>query len=105
MISISNILAKNKSSINMKIQKPKKYAVFVHNDDSTPMDFVIHILSCHFYKDHDEAMLIMLQSHHNSKALVGVYSKELAEQKIYETMLLAKSSKFSFLITLEEYFA
>ena len=77
--------------------------MFFHNDDFTPMDFVVHVLEKYFQKDTDESMTIMLKVHHEGKAIIGLYSKEVAEQKVFETMQSAELNGYPLLATSEEY--
>ena len=50
---------------------PKKYKVIFHNDDYTPMDFVIEILQTFFTMSHDRATQVMLHVHtRGTRALV-----------------------------------
>ena len=45
------------------LQEPKKYKVFLLNDDFSTMDFVIDVLVRVFRKSVDEASTIMLNIH------------------------------------------
>ncbi|MCX6128455.1 MAG: ATP-dependent Clp protease adapter ClpS [Proteobacteria bacterium] len=63
-------------------QKPPLYAVFLLNDDYTPMEFVIHVLEKHFHKDHASATDLMLKVHNEGRALCGIYPFEIAETKL-----------------------
>ncbi len=74
----------------VKTVKPKLYHVVFLNDDFTPMDFVTEILQQIFDRTRPEAISITLEVHHNNKGIAGTYTYELAEQKIYEAMDLAK---------------
>ena len=40
------------------------FEVRILNDDETPMDFVVQVLAEVFKLDHEDAMRIMLQTHH-----------------------------------------
>lgn len=52
-----------KEKTNIKIKEPKKYKVIMHNDDFTPMDFVIYILIDIFNKNENDAYKIMMTVH------------------------------------------
>ncbi len=67
--------------VMQKFENPKKYNVIFHNDDYTPMEFVIAILSDVFNKDEAEAIRITLEVHEKGKAIVDQYSKEIAKTK------------------------
>lgn len=87
---------------NIKIKEPKKYKVVMHNDDFTPMDFVIYILVDIFNKKEDEAYKIMMTVHKGGKAVVGVYSYDIARTKAEIAMDAAREEGFPFKITVEE---
>ena len=42
-----------------RIREPKRYQVIMHNDDYTPMDFVVDILMSIFHKNEAEANILM----------------------------------------------
>ena len=67
---------KEKTRIN--IREPKRYRVIMHNDDFTPMEFVVEILIDIFHKDLLEAERLMLMVHENGRAAVGSYSYDIA---------------------------
>ena len=50
-------------SDDLDLQEPKKYNVFLLNDDFSTMDFVIDVLVRVFRKSVDEASIIMLNIH------------------------------------------
>ena len=82
-----------------KIQPPKKYAVILHNDDYTPMEFVVWILMEFFHKTEEEANSIMLEVHKKGKGVAGIYDHQIAEQKISEVAESAKEHNFPLQVT------
>ena len=86
---------------NLEIAKPPMYKVILHNDDYTPMDFVIDILVKIFHKSLDEAEDIMWQVHTKGKAVCGVYVKEIATTKVHQVKTSAKANGFPLLATIE----
>lgn len=66
------------------IKYPNRYNVIIHNDDVTPMDFVVQLLVEVFDKDLDDARDVMLTVHHEGAGVAGTYNHEMAEQKLYE---------------------
>lgn len=76
-----------------KLKVPSLYKVVILNDDYTPMDFVIQVLMEIFGKGASEAHQLCMDVHEKGKGLAGVYSKEVAEQKVYECNTVAKSYK------------
>ena len=86
---------------DIKIQKPKKYKVIFHNDDYTPMDFVMIILMKIFRKSPEEAVDITMSVHNKGKGIAGVYSKEISETKSEKVNLTAQQSGYPLLTTIE----
>ncbi len=70
---------------------PKLWKVLLLNDDYTPMEFVVDVLTQVFRKSEEEAVAIMLQVHHAGVGLAGVYTFEIAETKIMQTEDMARS--------------
>ena len=58
------------------------YRVIIHNDDVTPMDFVIHILERIFFVDNQAALMIMYTAHFNGTAYVQTLPKSEAQARI-----------------------
>lgn len=88
--------------IDIKIKKPKKYKVVMHNDDFTTMEFVIFILTDIFNKNESEANKIMLDVHEKGKGVAGIYPYDIAYSKVNKAMSLAKGEGFPFKLTVEE---
>ena len=91
---------KEKTRIN--IREPKRYRVIMHNDDFTPMEFVVEILMDIFHKDLLEAERLMLMVHENGRAAVGSYSYDIAVTKVQAASGRAKEEGFPFRMTVEE---
>ncbi len=68
--------------IEDKVKEPSKYHVFLLNDDYTPMDFVVEVLSKFFNKNIEQATDIMLTVHHEGKGLCGTFTADIAETKV-----------------------
>lgn len=64
-----------------KLQRPPMFKVLLMNDDYTPMDFVVMVLESVFNKDHTDALEIMMQVHNKGTAVVGIYTRDVAETK------------------------
>lgn len=76
--------------VKVKINKPPLYNVIFHNDDYTPMEFVIHVLLDVFNKNETQAVELTLEIHESGKSVVGQYIKEIAESKQKQVHDLAK---------------
>jgi len=85
-----------------KIAYPKKYKVFLLNDDYTSMDFVVDILIGIFHKSYEEAEKVMLDIHKKERGLCGVYTYEIAETKVMQVLKRAKESGFPLKAIMEE---
>ena len=78
---------------------PRKFKVIYHNDDFTPMEFVSWSLMAFFNKSEPEANSITLEVHKLGAAVAGIYDYQIAEQKVYEVMELAKENDYPLKIT------
>jgi ATP-dependent Clp protease adaptor protein ClpS len=58
------------------------YRVIIHNDDVTPMDFVVQILKTIFYLSNPKAAEIMITAHYYGTAYVQTLPKSEAERRI-----------------------
>lgn len=83
------------------VQRPRQYKVLLHNDDFTPMEFVVLILSEIFHKNKDEAVHIMLTVHKKGKAVCGHFPKAVAEAKVAKVMSLAKQQGHPLMCSME----
>lgn len=82
-----------------KYREPRKFVVIMHNDDETTFDFVIMVLINTFHKTEAEAENLALAIHNQGKAVVGVYSLDIAKSKIGQVTVLAKEKGFPLLLT------
>jgi ATP-dependent Clp protease adaptor protein ClpS len=84
------------------LKHPKKYKVFILNDNYTSMNFVVDILMSIFHKSYQEAENIMLEVHKKDKGRCGVYTHEIAETKVMQVIKKAKDNNFPLKATMEE---
>jgi len=94
-------VAEPKAKAKPKLERPRLFKVVLHNDDYTPMEFVVLILKEIFNKSDADATAIMLHAHTHGFAVAGVYIFEIAETKVQQTMALASKASFPLLCTLE----
>ncbi len=87
---------------DIDLQEPKKYKVFLLNDDFSTMDFVIDVLVRVFRKTVDEASIIMLNIHNNGKDLCGIYTYEIATTKVAQVKSMAREKGFPLKAMMEE---
>jgi ATP-dependent Clp protease adaptor protein ClpS len=77
-----------------KLKEPEMYRVVLINDDYTTMDFVVNILELVFHKSQTEAEAIMLDVHNKGRAVVGVYTEDIARTKTSQVHNLAAINQF-----------
>ncbi|MDQ2692839.1 MAG: ATP-dependent Clp protease adaptor ClpS [Chloroflexota bacterium] len=58
------------------------YRVLIHNDDVTPMDFVVHVLKTIFHLSNPKAYEVMLIAHVTGLAYVQTLPRSEAEKRI-----------------------
>ena len=77
-----------------KIKRPQLYNIVFLNDDFTPMDFVVKVLEEIFLRTREESLAVMLEVHHLGRGIAGTYSREIAEEKLADTLNVAKINEF-----------
>lgn len=85
-----------------KTQKPPLYKVLLLNDDYTPMEFVVHVLERFFSINHQQAIEIMMTVHKKGLAVVGVFTRDIAETKVTQVMDLARKHEHPLQCTMEK---
>lgn len=85
-----------------RVKKPDMYCVVLHNDDYTPMEFVVEVLTQIFHLSSREATKIMMQVHKDGSGRVGSYSYDIAYTKSTRTMELARKLQFPLKTTVEK---
>ena len=96
--SDENVLEKERQ----ETKEPSLYRVVLLNDDYTTMEFVIHVLETVFHKSPVEATQIMLSIHKKGAGLCGVYTREIAETKVFTVHDMAVKNKFPLKCTMEK---
>lgn len=84
-----------------RAKTPRRYAVYIHNDDFTPMDFVVEILVEIFRKPTDEAFAIMMSVHKSDRGLVGYYTLDMASSKVNKAIRLARNEGYPLRLSYE----
>jgi len=81
---------------------PRLYAVIIHNDDYTPMDFVVFVLTKVFNKNAEDAEKIMMDVHKAGSGIAGVYTFDIAATKKDAAERLAQQGGYPLLFTLSD---
>ncbi|MGE0789692.1 MAG: ATP-dependent Clp protease adaptor ClpS [Sandaracinaceae bacterium] len=84
-----------------KLQRPRMYAVLMHNDDYTTREFVVDVLRAVFHHSDSEARRIMLHVHYNGMGVAGIYTREVAETKIRTVEHLAREHEYPLRLSME----
>ena len=87
---------------DLKVEEPKKYKVFLLNDDYSTMDFVIEVLVKVFRKSTDESAKIMLNIHNNGRDVCGAYTHEIASTKVAQVKTMARDKGYPLKAVMEE---
>jgi ATP-dependent Clp protease adaptor protein ClpS len=85
-----------------QLSKPPMYKVFLLNDDYTPMDFVVDVLSKFFAMDQEQATRVMLHVHTKGKGVCGVFTSEIAETKVALVNDYSREHQHPLLCSMEE---
>lgn len=90
------------TEVSISVNEPKKYQIILHNDDKTTFEFVIAVLQKIFHKSLEVATEITFHVHMSGAAVVGVYPKEIADEKVNETINFARANNYPLVATSEE---
>jgi len=82
-----------------RVKRPKRRKVILHNDDYTPMEFVVHVLEEVFFHSSASATRIMLTVHNAGEGVAGTYPGEIAEAKAARAIRVAREAGFPLMVT------
>ena len=107
IVSVGNVDAGADTATIVKdsttVELPGKYNIIMHNDDYTPMGFVVEILVGVFKKERSDAIGLMMKIHTEGKGVAGTYTKSIAESKIILTREIAEKAGYNeFRVTMEK---
>lgn len=91
-----------RTKTRISIAPPNKWNVVFLNDDVTPMELVIEILTGIFHHTAESAEKLTLEIHNAGQAVAGTYIYEIAEQKGLEATAIAREAGFPLQIKVEE---
>lgn len=84
-----------------KLKRPPMFKVLLHNDDFTPMDFVVLLLERFFNMGREQATHIMLAIHTKGMGVAGVFTREIAETKVAQVNDYARENQHPLKCTME----
>ncbi len=82
-------------------EPPKLYQVVMHNDDFTPMEFVVHTLERFFNMTKAKAAEVMFEAHRQGKVACGRYTRDVAESKVGQVIDYATSHEHPLICSME----
>ena len=85
-----------------KTKPPAMWQVLMYNDDYTPMEFVVDILTRIFGHSHERATQIMLQVHTEGRGTCGIFPRDVAAMKVEQVMDLARKHEHPLRCSMEE---
>lgn len=85
----------------IEIRRPPKYKVVMLNDDYTPMQYVSDLIVKVFHKTRAQADALTMKIHKTDKAIVGVYTREIADTKKETCIKLSQAAGHPLLIETE----
>lgn len=88
--------------IKIDIRPPKLWKVLFLNDNVTPMDLVVDLLTVIFKHSIESAKKITLEIHNTGSGVAGTYPYELAEQLSVEATSVARKNGSPLKIHMEE---
>jgi ATP-dependent Clp protease adaptor protein ClpS len=84
-----------------KLKEPAMYKVVLHNDDYTPMEFVVTLLEQLFGLDREKSTRIMLLIHTHGKGVCGIFTYEIAETKVAQVNEYSQRHQHPLLCSME----
>jgi ATP-dependent Clp protease adaptor protein ClpS len=98
---MSPTLAKPRTKLKPKTQRPKLWKVILLNDDYTPREFVVEVLKAVFRMNESQAYRVMMTAHQRGACVIAVFTKDVADTKAKEATELGKSRGYPLYFTTE----
>lgn len=90
------------TTLENDLNEPPLYSVIILNDDYTPFEFVINVISHVFNKTMEESENIAITANNNGHAVIDIYPKDIAETKTFTVTLLARQNNFPLKVIIEK---
>lgn len=85
-----------------ELAEPPLYKVVLHNDDFTPMEFVVEVLQTFFNMESEKAVQVMLAVHTQGKATCGIFTRDIAETKSHQVNQYARECQHPLLCDIDK---
>ena len=77
------------------------YRILIHNDDVTPMDFVVAVLRSVFELSNGDALAVMLEAHYTGLSYVMTVPHEEAKYRVGKAHSLARAAGYPLTFSIE----
>ena len=94
-------IARPRTKVRLKTERPRLHKVILINDDYTPREFVVAVLKAEFRMNEDQAYRVMITAHKRGVCVVGVFAKDVAESKATRATEAGRSKGYPLLFTTE----
>lgn len=91
-----------KNIVKNAIKEPPRYKVIVLNDDVTTMEFVVAMLTKLFHHSEEQAVSLTMEIHTRGSAVAGIYTYQIAEQKVIDSISMARNHGFPLIVKAEQ---
>jgi ATP-dependent Clp protease adaptor protein ClpS len=98
---MSDIVAKPRTKVHPKTERPRLHKVILVNDDFTPREFVVTVLKGEFHMSEDQAYRVMMTAHRRGVCVVAVFTKDVAESKATRATDAGRAKGYPLLFTTE----
>src|SRR5438477_1722087 len=98
---MTDTVAKPKTKVKTKVERPRLHKVILVNDDFTPREFVVSVLKAEFRMNEDQAYKVMITAHKRGVCVVAVFAKDIAETKATRATDAGRSKGYPLLFTTE----
>ncbi|HSW94457.1 MAG TPA: ATP-dependent Clp protease adapter ClpS [Gammaproteobacteria bacterium] len=89
-IELDTRTTESETAVEPQLKEPSLYQVIMHNDDFTPMEFVVRVLEHFFHMERVAATRTMVEVHTIGKAICGIFTKDVAETKVDQVIDYAR---------------
>ena len=84
-----------------KTRTPRMWHCIVLNDDFTPFEFAVLVISRFFNHSVEKAWSLARTIHTQGKAVVGTYTRDVAETKAHEATMFARGNGHPLMVVAE----
>ena len=94
-------IAKPRTKVRLKTERPRLHKVILINDDYTPREFVVAVLKAEFRMNENQAYRVMVTAHKRGACVVAVFAKDIAESKATRATEMGRSKGYPLMFTTE----